>query len=178
MRENIHPKWYPEARVTCSCGNTWTTGATVPEIRTDVCSKCHPFFTGEQRIVDAEGQVDRFYKRLERRTSIEIEADEARERARTAMDVPIKELGLSNRANAALERGGVTTIGGLLDKLGQGEDAVLGIEGFGRQSLIEAKKKLRARGLSVPKGIESVAPIPEAEVEETPAPRGQMSRRG
>ncbi len=64
MRENIHPKWYPEARVTCACGNTWTVGATVPEIRTDVCSACHPFYTGEQRIVDTEGQVDRFMKRL------------------------------------------------------------------------------------------------------------------
>jgi large subunit ribosomal protein L31 len=66
MREKIHPKWYPEARVTCACGNTWTVGATVEQIRTDVCSKCHPFFTGEQRIVDTEGQVERFVKRLER----------------------------------------------------------------------------------------------------------------
>jgi large subunit ribosomal protein L31 len=66
MREGIHPKWYPNAQVTCACGNTWTVGATVEQIRTDVCSKCHPFFTGEQRIVDAEGQVERFVKRLER----------------------------------------------------------------------------------------------------------------
>jgi len=66
MREDIHPKWYPEAVVICACGNTWTVGSTVPEIRTDVCSACHPFFTGEQRIVDTEGQVDRFMKRLER----------------------------------------------------------------------------------------------------------------
>lgn len=178
MRESIHPKWYPEARIVCSCGNTWTAGATVPEIRTDVCSKCHPFFTGEQRIVDAEGQVDRFYKRLERRTSIEIEADEARERARTAMDVPMKELGLTTRANAALERAGITTIGQFLEKLGQGEDAVLAIEGFGRQALIDAKKKLRARGLSVAAGIEQIVAIPEPEIEETPGPRGPMSRRG
>jgi large subunit ribosomal protein L31 len=67
MKEGIHPTWYPEARVTCSCGNTWTVGAAVPEIRTDVCYNCHPFFTGEQRIVDTEGQVDRFIKRLEKR---------------------------------------------------------------------------------------------------------------
>jgi large subunit ribosomal protein L31 len=65
MKEEIHPKYYPEAVVRCACGNTWTTGSTVPEIRTDVCSACHPFFTGEQRIVDAEGRVDRFYRRLE-----------------------------------------------------------------------------------------------------------------
>ncbi len=166
MRENIHPKWYPEARVICSCGNTWTTGATQPELRTDVCSKCHPFFTGEQRIVDSEGQVDRFYKRLERRTSIESEAEEERERARTGMDIPIKELGLSNRAAGALDRAGITTIALLLDKLAQGEEAMLAIEGFGRQSLIETKKKLRARGIAVPAGIESLPPVPVAEAAE------------
>jgi ribosomal protein L31 len=66
MKEKIHPKYYPEARVICACGNTWTTGATVPEIKVDVCSACHPFYTGEQRIVDTAGQVDRFMKRLER----------------------------------------------------------------------------------------------------------------
>lgn len=66
MKPKIHPKYYPEARVICACGNTWTTGATVPEIRIDICSACHPFFTGEQRIVDTAGQVDRFMKRLER----------------------------------------------------------------------------------------------------------------
>ena len=66
MKAKIHPKYYSEARVTCACGNTWTTGATVPEIKVDVCSACHPFYTGEQRIVDTAGQVDRFMKRLER----------------------------------------------------------------------------------------------------------------
>jgi large subunit ribosomal protein L31 len=65
MKEGIHPKYYPDAVVRCACGNTWTTGSTVPEVRTDVCSACHPFFTGEQRIVDSEGRVDRFYRRLE-----------------------------------------------------------------------------------------------------------------
>ncbi|MBN1583641.1 MAG: 50S ribosomal protein L31 [Anaerolineae bacterium] len=65
MKEGIHPTYYPEATVRCACGNTWTTGSTMPEIQTDVCSACHPFFTGEQRIVDSEGQVDRFYRRLQ-----------------------------------------------------------------------------------------------------------------
>ncbi len=66
MKAKIHPKYYPEARVICACGTSWTTGATVPEMKVDVCSSCHPFFTGEQRIVDTAGQVDRFMKRLER----------------------------------------------------------------------------------------------------------------
>jgi len=65
MKEGIHPDWYPEAEVTCSCGNTFVVGATVPKIHTEVCSSCHPFFTGEQRIVDTAGQVERFMKRLE-----------------------------------------------------------------------------------------------------------------
>lgn len=68
MREKIHPKYYSEATVICACGNTFKVGSTQEVIRTDLCSKCHPFFTGEQRIVDTAGQVDRFMRRLERRT--------------------------------------------------------------------------------------------------------------
>ncbi|MEJ5198261.1 MAG: 50S ribosomal protein L31 [Anaerolineae bacterium] len=68
MKPKIHPKYYPNARVICACGNTWTTGSTAPEIKVDICSACHPFYTGEQRIVDTAGQVDRFMKRLERTT--------------------------------------------------------------------------------------------------------------
>jgi large subunit ribosomal protein L31 len=70
MKKGIHPKYYPNAVVRCSCGNTFTVGATQEEIRTDVCSACHPFFTGEQRIVDTAGQVERFLKRLERRDEV------------------------------------------------------------------------------------------------------------
>ena len=69
--KKIHPKYYPEAVVRCACGNTWTTGSTAEEIRTDVCSACHPFFTGEQRIVDTEGRVDRFYRRLQQAREIQ-----------------------------------------------------------------------------------------------------------
>ena len=67
MKKTGHPTYYADAQVICACGNTWTTGSTKKVIRTDVCSNCHPFFTGEQRIVDTEGQVDRFIKRLEKR---------------------------------------------------------------------------------------------------------------
>jgi len=62
VREKIHPN-YVEARVVCACGNTFTTHSTKPELRTEVCSACHPFFTGEQRIVDTAGRVERFNKR-------------------------------------------------------------------------------------------------------------------
>jgi large subunit ribosomal protein L31 len=76
MKEKIHPKYYTEAQVTCACGNTWTTGATQEVVRTDVCSACHPFFTGEQRIVDTAGQVERFMRRLEKKVGLK-EQEEA-----------------------------------------------------------------------------------------------------
>ena len=76
MKQGIHPKYFPNATVVCACGNTWQTGSTTEMIHTDVCSKCHPFYTGEQRIVDTEGQVDRFYKKLQARqeylTEVEV----------------------------------------------------------------------------------------------------------
>jgi large subunit ribosomal protein L31 len=74
MKKGIHPEYYPEAQVVCSCGNTFTVGSTKKMIRTDVCSACHPFFTGEQRLVDTGGQVERFIKRLEK--SEELRAEE------------------------------------------------------------------------------------------------------
>ncbi len=64
MKQGIHPK-YQEATVTCACGNTWTTRSTKPALQTDLCSACHPFFTGEQRIVDTAGQVERFMRRVQ-----------------------------------------------------------------------------------------------------------------
>lgn len=66
MKQGIHPQWYPQAQVICGCGNTFTTGATVAVIHTDICSNCHPFYTGEQRIVDTAGQVERFMRRVEK----------------------------------------------------------------------------------------------------------------
>ncbi len=62
MREKIHPR-YEEATVTCSCGNSFKTRSTRPNLHVEVCSNCHPFFTGEQRIVDTAGRVDRFKRR-------------------------------------------------------------------------------------------------------------------
>jgi large subunit ribosomal protein L31 len=64
VKEGIHPK-YQQATVNCACGNTWTTRSTRPVVNIDVCSACHPFFTGEQRIVDTAGQVERFMRRVE-----------------------------------------------------------------------------------------------------------------
>ncbi len=62
MKEKIHPQ-YVKSMVPCICGNTFETGATKPLLKVEVCSKCHPFFTGEQRIVDTAGRVERFRRR-------------------------------------------------------------------------------------------------------------------
>ena len=60
MQKNIHPKWHHDAVVTCSCSETFTTGLTKKTLQVDICSKCHPFFTGEMRFVDHQGRVDKF----------------------------------------------------------------------------------------------------------------------
>ncbi len=72
MKEGIHPE-YKEAKVICACGETFITRSTKPLIRIDICSKCHPFFTGKQKIVDAEGRVEKFRKKYKKTTSAETE---------------------------------------------------------------------------------------------------------
>jgi len=155
MRENIHPTYYPDAQVICACGNTWTTGSTKKVIHTDVCSKCHPFFTGEQRIVDTEGQVDRFYKKLQARQQY-LEEREAREAARTSLDRTVEELGMGTRPTELLVTAGLTNVGQVLDKMSQGESTLLAIDGFGRKSLADLKKKLRQFGYELPEAAEEI----------------------
>jgi len=66
MKPDIHPQYYPKAKVKCSCGNEWITGSTVPEISTSICSECHPFYTGTEKILDTRGRVEKFKKKLEK----------------------------------------------------------------------------------------------------------------
>ena len=155
MKEGIHPTYYPDATVICACGNTWKTGSTKQVLHTDVCFKCHPFYTGEQRIVDTEGQVDRFYKKLQARQQY-IEEVEARETARTSPTRPIVELELGTRATEALAKASITTVGQALEKLALGESAILAVEGFGRKSLADLKKKLRQFGYELPGAAEEI----------------------
>jgi large subunit ribosomal protein L31 len=149
MKTDIHPTYYPEAKVTCACGETWTVGSTQKEIRVDICSACHPFFTGEQRIVDTEGQVDRFYKRLEARQRY-ISEQENREAEKVSPDRPLEEFEVSTRATNLLLDAGIKTAGDLLVKLEDGDDAVLEIDGFGRKSLADFKKAMRRMGYELP----------------------------
>ena len=65
MKKDIHPKYFPNTKVTCSCGNTFDVGSTVPEIHIEICSACHPFFTGKEKLVDTAGRIDKFKARVE-----------------------------------------------------------------------------------------------------------------
>jgi len=155
MKEGIHPTYYTDATVICACGNTWKTGSTKKVIHTDMCYKCHPFFTGEQRIVDTEGQVDRFYKKLQARQQY-LEDVEARETARTSPLRTIIELELGTRATDALVKAGLENVGQILEKLALGEGALLAIDGFGRKSLADLKKRLRQFGYELPQAAEDI----------------------
>lgn len=150
MKEKIHPTWYPNAVVTCACGNSWVTGATQPEIKTDICSKCHPFYTGEQRIVDTEGQVDRFIKRLQVRDNKRQEAEE-RAASKTPLTLPIADLSLNSRYIKALSEAGIATAGDFLSRLeSDGEDKLAEAPGINPKLIHDVKKQLAERGYSVP----------------------------
>jgi large subunit ribosomal protein L31 len=80
--KNIHPKWYENAKVVCACGNTFTTGATVPEIHVEVCYNCHPFYTGQMKYVDTAGRVDAFKEKQKKAKKQVLSKTEKRKRKR------------------------------------------------------------------------------------------------
>jgi len=80
MKDKIHPKFNVKAQVFCACGNTFATGSTTDEIRTEVCSNCHPFYTGKQKMLDTTGTVDRFKKRTAKAITIKAAAAPKKER--------------------------------------------------------------------------------------------------
>jgi large subunit ribosomal protein L31 len=144
MKKDIHPKYYSNAQVVCSCGNTWTTGSTKESIRTDVCSQCHPFFTGEQRIVDTAGQVDRFMKRLGRYGQHQEQASQRQEKAQAKQEQGFQKqqlaaLELNDRVYQILQDAGVVTVGDL-DNMD--DDQLLALDGFGPKALKDVKAKL------------------------------------
>lgn len=150
MKAELHPKWYPEATVTCACGATHKVGATVPELRTDVCSSCHPYFTGEQRIVDTEGQVDRFIRRLQAREESRKET-ERRQAERTSLDRDLTTFGLGKRIEKMLADAGIAQVGDILSLLQEkGDDGITEIKGFGLKTLADLKKGLRTQGYVLP----------------------------
>ncbi len=147
MKQGIHPRWF-EAQVRCmTCGTTWTTGATVDSLTVEICSNCHPFYTGEQRIVDTEGRVDKFMKRLKQRDAIRS-AQERQKAERAPLDLPIAKLELGTRYTTILEENGIKVVADVLNRLGEAHDknSILAIRGIGRKVLSDLKKVLRTRG--------------------------------
>ncbi len=149
MKTDIHPTYFPEAKVVCACGNTWHTGSTQEVIQTDVCSECHPFYTGEQRIVDTEGQVDRFYKKLEARQQF-VEDQRAKEEEKTSPDLTIEELDVGGRVKSTLAKADIEIVGQVLELLEGGDQPLLDIDGFGRKSLADLKRAMKRRGFTLP----------------------------
>ncbi|MEK7651551.1 MAG: 50S ribosomal protein L31 [Patescibacteria group bacterium] len=66
MKKDLHPQYFPKSKVTCVCGNSFTVGSTVPEISVEICSKCHPFYTGREQLIDTAGRVEKFRARREK----------------------------------------------------------------------------------------------------------------
>lgn len=90
MKAKIHPKYYKDATVTCACGNTFTTGSTVQTIRVELCSKCHPFYTGKQRIVDTENLVKKFEAKKKAAQRAQVAKKKTKRRDRKAKVAEIK----------------------------------------------------------------------------------------
>ncbi len=149
MKKEIHPTYFEEAVITCACGETWTVGSTKESMSVDICSNCHPFFTGEQRIVDTEGQVERFMKRVEARDKYTSEID-ARAAEKVSPDRLLTDLTVGKRAVDSLAKVKITNAGEFIAKLAEGEEVVLAIDGFGRKSLSDVKKGLRRLGYVLP----------------------------
>ncbi len=146
MKKDLHPKWYPDAKVTHEGEVIMVVGSTQPEISVDIWSGNHPFYTGQQRLVDTEGQVERFMKRLQRREVIREEVDELAE-SQSVTSLAIDEIPVSTRALNSLKADGLISVGDALERLQQGDDALLAIYGVGQKALIDIKKYLRAQGL-------------------------------
>ncbi len=70
MKADIHPQYFPKAIMKCACGHTWTGGATVPEIDVEICSNCHPFYTGKSKLIDTRGRIEKFTKRTQKAEEI------------------------------------------------------------------------------------------------------------
>ena len=142
MKEAIHPKWYPDAKVIVEGEVVMTVGSTKPEISVEVWSGTHPFYTGTQRLMDTEGQVDRFMRRLQKRGEIQTQTETVKE-SRKIENLSVEEMGLGTRVNNALAQAELVTVGDVLKLLKEGDDAVLALQGVGQTALIKIKRYMR-----------------------------------
>lgn len=146
MKEGIHPKWYPEAKVLVEGEVVMTVGSTLPEISVEIWSGTHPFYTGTQRLLDTEGQVDRFMRRLQRREELRAAAEEESEK-HDPSKLTVDSMSLGTRATNALLESEITTVGDVMELLDKGDDALLALPGIGQKALIDIKRFLRAENL-------------------------------
>lgn len=150
MKDGIHPEWYPEAEVVCDGEVIMTVGATQPRIVLDIWSGTHPFYTGQSRLIDTEGQVDRFMRRLQRLNEIKEEAETttAEEEKSDPRNLAIESLELGARSENALKAAELTTVGDVLNLFNEGgEDALLALQGIGQTAVISIKRYLRSEDL-------------------------------
>jgi large subunit ribosomal protein L31 len=146
MKEGIHPEWYPDAKVVVDGEVVATVGSTQPEIRVEIWSGTHPFYTGTQRLLDTEGQVDRFMRRLQRREQYKTGQD-AKEETAVATNISVEAMGLGTRVEKALIAAEATIAQDLIELLEKGDDALLAISGIGQKALIDIKRYLRANDM-------------------------------
>ena len=146
MKKDIHPKWYPDANVIVNGEVVMTVGSTKPELRVEIWSGTHPFYTGQQRLLDTEGQVDRFMKRLQKRQEIQVTREQQKEK-RSPMAISIDAMSLGARAQKALAAADVATVSDIMALVEKGDDAILAISGIGQKALIDIKRFLRAEEL-------------------------------
>ena len=146
MKEGIHPKWYPNAKVIVEGEEVLTVGSTLPEINVEIWSGTHQFYTGTQRLLDTEGQVDRFIRRLQRREELRSAVEEQAEK-HDPTNLSVELMSLGTRATNALTGASITTVGDVLELLKKGEDALLALPGIGQKALIDIKRYLRNENL-------------------------------
>ncbi len=94
MKKKIHPEYHKEAKITCACGNTIATGSTKSELNVEICSACHPFYTGKEKLIDTAGQVDRFKQRMQKTQEIQKQKEAKKKKksqAKTAKKTQKKE---------------------------------------------------------------------------------------
>jgi large subunit ribosomal protein L31 len=108
MKKNIHPNYNNQTKVTCSCGNVFTIGSVLDTLEVDICSKCHPFFTGEMKFVDRQGRVDKFMKKMQAAQEIQkthkgkkSKSEESQEDTKTYKDILREQQTVMKKADRA-----------------------------------------------------------------------------
>ena len=151
MKKKGHPKYYPEARFICTCGtgNEWVGGSTQPEVRLVICSNCHPFYTGEQRIVDTAGQVERFRRRFQhfeehKKEQVDRKQQVIEKTKTTFLNQQLLALDLPDRLFQILSEENYVTVGDIIKVFDEDSEKFMDLEGFGPKSLEQLQEKIES----------------------------------